>query len=565
MTIHPMGSAPMCAVDNAGARTPFVAATEADSGQTYLVVLQPYQIGATLAPKIRALPMGVAPMCVITDNSALAGLVSLFYSDTGYISPSYGANADIWFEGRVTQPLRMTWMLPVVPEADRRVALEVTGLELINADGAMDTLVDRFDIAGRACTVLFGLKSYAFPDFTPIWSGRALRWSRDLSKLTIDARDSGYLLDVPLQTAFYDGSGGLNGTSALTNKPRPMCFGKCRNVTPQAVDPVNLVYQVHTRTIAGVDAVYDKGVALASTADYASYAALTAAVLAGGTYATCLAQGLVRLGSAPAGGVTMDVRGDAQGGYVSTTAAIARRLLTDFAGVSAAALDTAAFAIFDTAVPGVIGWCQGSDQTIQVSDALSQLMGHCSAWWGALTDGRFTIGRVEAPSESGLTEEFQAYDIVDVEIIDPPDGAMPPRFRQRVGYQRNWTVQQPSELAGGVTAANVLALGQAYLVSVQANNNTQSDFLLAQDPPVLESLFDQAADAAAEATRLIGLLGVMRQAVRVRVTAVGHRIPRGSCVAVNAPRINGGNRWLARYIGADIDAGSREIDLILWG
>lgn len=564
MTLFPIGARPFSAIENAGTPSDFIAATAAPNGQVFLVVVKPYKLGATRAPAIRAQPLGVSPLCVITNATGGAGLVTLFYSDTGYVSPSRGNNSDIWFEGRVTQPLRMSWTLPVVPEADRRVALEISSLAFINADGALDSLVNSYDIGGREVTVYFGLQSYAFDQFVPVWSGRALDWTRDFSHLQITARDSGYLLDVPLQSTVYQGTGGAEGGATMANKPKPVCFGKCRNITPQAVDTSNLIYQFHSRAVQAVDAVYDKGVALTVTTDYANYALLAAAAPGAGNYATCLAQGMVKLGSTPAGSVTMDVRGDAVGGYISSTGGIAKRLLTDFVGIGAGQIVTQDFANFDAMVPGVIGWYQDANP-VQAHDAMSTIVGHCSGWWGGLPDGRFTVGRLDTPSESTLALDLQAYDIEDAEIIAAPDGTMPPRFRQRVGYQRNWTVQAPSDLAAGVTAANVLARSQPYLVSANSNTNTLADFLLAQDPQILESLFDAQADADAEALRLENLLGVMRQTVRVKMKTVGHSVPRGASVATTMPRINGGARWLGRFIGVEIDASQREVDLILWG
>src|SRR3546814_2394009 len=77
----------------------------------------------------------------------------------------------------------------------------------------------------------------------------------------------------------------------------------------------------------------DLGVALAFGSDRANYAALAGASIASGSYDTCLAEGMIRLGGAPEGRVTCDFRGDAANGvYVATAGGIFRRIVTNRLG-----------------------------------------------------------------------------------------------------------------------------------------------------------------------------------------------------------------------------------------
>ena len=530
------------------ANSPFYRATEAGNsarnlGQTYLVQLQPKDF---------------------TGDPAARIVHELYYADTNYIAPPTGSLPNQPFEGRVLQPLRMQWAIPVVPEGERRVALESVDIEIIAADGAMDSVIDTSDIGGRGVQVLFGLNTYKYDDFQAIFSGTAVLWSRDFSKLTITARDKGYLLDKFLQTNIYGGTGGIDGGPDNASKPKPVCFGKVRNIQPVTIDTANLVYQINWRSIAAVDAVYDKGAPLTFDADYADYASLIAATISSGYYGSCLALGLIRAGAEPAGRLTVDCQGDNAGGYLSSTAPIAKRVLTDLAGVDPLEIDTDAFGLFNTAVSGLIGWFQGSDP-ITAHGAMSAIIGHCSGWWGVTPAGLYTVGRVEVPSSTDIAEDWQTYDFEDVSIIDPPSGAMPPRWRQNVGYARNWTVQPASELAGAVGADRVATLSNPYLVTSASDTAIQSTFLLAQDSAILPSLFDSVDDALVEANRLLILLGTARQCLRIEATETGLRVPRGATIAITSRRINGGARKSFRYIGAEIDASKRDTNLILWG
>lgn len=78
------------------------------------------------------------------------------------------------------------------------------------------------------------------------------------------------------------------------------------NVSPDAVDPAKLIYAWPTRI--GVRCVRDAGHALAFAGDYPTLADLALADLPAGHYATCCACGQFRLGSAPVGALTCDLR-----------------------------------------------------------------------------------------------------------------------------------------------------------------------------------------------------------------------------------------------------------------
>jgi hypothetical protein len=560
----PLGVDPFGYVDGAGEPNEFtVAALETGGTQVYLVELYPYKRGATaLSGGVEATPLGVLAFGELeTPVDPTAGIATVLYSDAGYVSPPQGVNGSVWFEGRVLQPLRLTRMLPLTPEAARRVVLEIAGIEIINADGALDTLLRECAIDGRRVIVKLGRRDYAYNQFTPVFSGRAVQWKGDLRRVVVSVRDEGYRLNIPLQGTLYSGAGGINGTSDLTGKPVPICFGKRRNIAPVPIDPTNLVLQFHSRTVAGVDAVYDKGAALSATTDYGSYAALTGAVIASGSYATCLALGLIRLGASPAGLVTADVRGDAQGSYIDTTMAIALRLLTDFAGVATADIDTVAFT--SAAVTGTVGWYRSADP-ISAEQALSEIVGHCAAWWGATTDGQITVGRIALPDSNNVGLTLEAWDPIDVQIIDPPPGTVPPRFRQRVAYRENGNVQR-ADVAAGVTDARKQEIAEPYRVVTAINTDTQADFVLAQDPDVLGSLFDSSTDAQTLADLLIALFSVPRTCVAVDLDTLGHLGKVGQTISLTHPRINNGGTWYARCIGADVDARRRRVTLILWG
>ncbi len=84
--------------------------------------------------------------------------------------------------------------------------------------------------------------------------------------IRVALRDWQRALEVPLQTTVYAGDNtppnGLEGTEDLKGKPKPVCLGAPKNVSPVLVNPQKLIYQVHDGELSGIT-VRDAGLDLA--------------------------------------------------------------------------------------------------------------------------------------------------------------------------------------------------------------------------------------------------------------------------------------------------------------
>jgi hypothetical protein len=79
------------------------------------------------------------------------------------------------------------------------------------------------------------------------------------------ARDRGFLLQSPLQTTLYIGTGDEEGDATIQGQPKPLVFGRVRNVAPVLIDPTNLIYQISNAALASIDDVFDQGLALTAS------------------------------------------------------------------------------------------------------------------------------------------------------------------------------------------------------------------------------------------------------------------------------------------------------------
>lgn len=174
-------------------------------------------------------------------------------------------------------------------------------------------------------------------------------------------------LDQPL-LATYAGTGGIEGRAEQKGAEKPLALGEPQGVPGVLLDPVKWIYQLHAYgAVESVDVPLERlarqfGSVLA---DYASYAALDAAAVPAGQWATCKASGLVRMGAPPYGKLCFLMRGDKAGpdGWVRRPGAQIKRI-ADIAGYSAKVHEASVDAL-DTARPYDLSLYFGSQQTVR--------------------------------------------------------------------------------------------------------------------------------------------------------------------------------------------------------
>jgi hypothetical protein len=312
-----------------------------------------YQPGAASAEAVRAWGEGAWGEWT-ADAGPLEQALVYRASTSGYVSRPTDA------EGAVPWPALLRQAVSV----DRALGLEPWGLgaglswgdvELDAPDGAWDAAVGSTNTDGRRLTVYLATQTYdasrglwvdpSSRDLAPVFSGVAGDWSLDEQTLRLPVRDWSALLERPWAAGVYTGGGGAAGTPDLAGTPVPRLRGAVREITPVLIDAAHRVYQ-YTDGPGVVTALYERGLAgVTPVGDHASHAALIAAPLLAGQYATCNAAGLFRLGTTPFGAITLDAQGSFPGaGYKGRLADIARHVLTEDMGLPSEAVDTAAFA-----------------------------------------------------------------------------------------------------------------------------------------------------------------------------------------------------------------------------
>ncbi|NQW12220.1 MAG: hypothetical protein HQ481_20330 [Alphaproteobacteria bacterium] len=481
-------------------------------------------------------------------NPATSSVITLYFSDHGFVTEPTDTPPNTYFEPRLTTALNFERHL----FADQRLSgRSVPGfgvLSITNVDGNFDGMVD-YAYDGRRVRVLLGGEDFAYDEFGLIFDGTVEQLEFTEETLSLRLRDLQTRFEGNIARTDYGGTGGADGRVGLKGQRKPVVFGRAFRVPAVLVDPSQLLYQVHDGAIEAVDAVYDKGVVLT----------FVASAPAAGQYSVDVAAGTISLGASPAGTVTADVRGDKTGGvYAETVGSVVKRLATTrLTNGTPLTVDDTAFQAFETLHPQPIGLFLDNDA--RMIDVLDDLVESVGAHYGFDRPGTLTIGRIEAPSTTAVAA-FDERQILKIERV----AVSHPIWRQRIAYRRYWRTLDESGVAGSVSDEDRADLGEQHRYEV-AEDTTVSDTHPLAEESDRETLLALSVDAAAEAARQLALFGADRDAFQVRLKTQPFAIDLGNTITLTYPRygLEAGRNLVV--IGMVEDAAVNEVTLDLWG
>lgn len=204
----------------------------------------------------------------------------------------------------------------------------------VGSEGPFDSWLG-YGLTGAKVTVRWGVIGDAYPSqWETVYIAYVAGAIVDTSNVTLRLRDRLYLLDAPVVTEGFDGSGGLEGSGSVP-KLKQFVAGSAGFIPPILVDAIKQIYFVQSTSDGGMRAswvgnpnevsqwdVFENGVEITRAAtDYASEADLLAAAPASGevkyywgpdsTWAAGWKTGPIyfRLGTPPVGELRVYVNG----------------------------------------------------------------------------------------------------------------------------------------------------------------------------------------------------------------------------------------------------------------
>jgi hypothetical protein len=448
-------------------------------------------------------------------------------------------------------------------------------IELINADGALDTLKDHaFD--GRTLRILtVERQKPRYSEAVVVFEGTVEQVELTWIKATVRLRDRLAELDKAIQTTQFAGttiSGGMNeaegGPDDIKGQPKPLTFGAPKNVQAVESNPFDHIYDVGQNGLAAVAAVRDRGVALTYTGnDYTTVAALRSATIAPGRYSTARNLGLIRTAAAPAGELTIDpVEGASR-----TAAAVASRILQRAGQIAGEDFLPSDIAALDALNSAEVGYWVGTSETtfLQVAGDILNSIG------AALVPDRlgvFRMFRLDDPAGKLPVLTLTKPEIIEnstrgVErLVTGDQGKGIPAWQVTLNYAYNYLTMRKADVDQvNATAAYKAFAEKEWRTAIAKNGAVKDRHKLATELTFDTYLLNEA-DAQAEATRRLALHSVARDRFRVPVKSfLVEQVDIGSIVALQMPRFGlaTGKNFVVIGIAENFQTGITTLDL--WG
>ncbi len=438
--------------------------------------------------------------------------------------------------------------------------------------GELDNWIDDtiYTWDGREFTVYMMEDNDSWSDRTQIFKGvfDDLNWNRDSLFFTV--KDRQHLLDKLIQTSFYGGTGGNDGGSELTGKPKPIALGRLWNITAVAVNTSTFLYQVHNGAIQEISEIRDKGVPLITTGtatagaagsitlngtSTSGYETIDPNTLGNGYYTNCQ----IHITAGTGSGQTRTISGFTAATRVATVSSnwTVNPDATSVYRIEEWTEDLANGRFTLLAKPDGTVTCdiKGSTLGSTYSGKTGDLMSYVVQSYGGFTSGQVNSTSITAlntdnSSEVGyytgldnpnildcldyLADSIGAFfgtnragefvvgrfeapatptlDITQDDIrrdsIDRQQFAAPV-YRVIFNYRKNWTPQDPSTLATSVPADMQALFAKDYLSTTTTDAAVLAKHASAIELNVYSSLYDETA-AEDERDRVLTLFGVRR-------------------------------------------------------
>lgn len=305
----------------------------------------------------------------------------------------------------------------------------------------------RYALADARVRLWSGEPGLAWDDWRLRFDGRVLaepriEQGRASMQIAVDDR----WLDTPL-LATYAGTTGAEGEAAQKGQVKPLALGAPRFVPGVLINATDTIVQLSAYgEIEDVEVAFERAARFgASIGDHASYAALAAATIKAGEWATAKAVGMVRHGAPPAGKLSYHVKGDKAGpdGWVRLPGAIIKRIVLIGGGdgkYSEASLDA-----LDSARPWPVSLYVGEQTSAR--DLIQRIASSVNAvagvsWLGQL----FAVPLPDLTADPALTLDAGGASLPSVASVAQIE-VDPPFWRMAIEAERTWDVHGFADIA----------------------------------------------------------------------------------------------------------------------
>lgn len=444
--------------------------------------------------------------CVLVEIMAnISGVeTKLYLSNLGYVSHGGNIPSNTCYLPGIAAGVNLTEELTFEGKGG---GLSFGDIEIYNVSGERDEWLD-YIFDNREIKIYFGDIAWNRQWFKLVFNGIvASCQSKSRTTLNILIRDKLERLNCAMTTEV------LGGDTDNKDAILPLTFGEACNVSPLLVNPALHIYQVHQGPIERLIEVRDNG-----------YPVTAAPSLSAGTF---------QLVAAPAGTITASVQGYKAGTFYNDISNLIQIIVQNYGKASTR------FVSKDLDVENLADFADGHTQTVgfylndrmNVLDVIQQLAASVGAQVVMNRAGQLRLLQVALPA-IGTPTEFTPDNMVanSLHIVS----RVPVKANAKIGYCKNWTVQQ--QVATGVLEVSAALFAKEWLNVTYTDPTTATDYKLDDDPVERDTLLLDRPEALDEATREVDLFKTQRTVFGFEGYADSLVLDLGDAITITHPR-----------------------------
>jgi hypothetical protein len=390
--------------------------------------------------------------------------------------------------------------------------------------------------------------------------GMALTWQARVDGADVPLRDPSAWLDAPIGIRKFLGTGGAEGPAELAGTPFPIVRGgtvssPVRNIPVVLVNAASRIYR-WTDGASTLVQVYEDGAPVYTNAGNVADVFASGSPSAGAFYSSN-AQGMIRLGSDPAGTITVD----GAGGSGPLVTAVLRDLIMTTLALPAGYLDETS--VTSTAVTAAYtgGWAWTGQESGR--EAIKPLLAALGARLIASRSGGLRLWPLRAlGSTTSPVASLDPTTAVSMAAVPMGGPLTPPAAFWSVGYARTHsttTTPKPT-----VSATERERLAKPYRTAVWSDATNLTRYAQASRPDMVATALLQQADAQSLANSLGALWGVQRSLWQVTLPTASALLREiGDVVTLQWPADGLRTGALGQVVGDSLRAGDPTASLLV--
>lgn len=466
---------------------------------------------------------------------------TLFLSDVPYrTKPDDLIRPNLWTEARMTRRADVEQSAPVSQGASRR-SQETTGdLEFADNDGFLRGKSDLLSFEGRPASVHLAQIGQPWASVTTISQAVVKSTTRSDGSFRVNLEDASNIIDTPLVTRVYQGTGLRDGSPDLEGKAPPYGWGECKFAKPLLEDPSIYLYRLSDSAINAVHLVEEAGIEFAFDEDVATYELLRlkADTLEEGEYATCLADGSIVIkfaGGSPGDpdAIRATFEGDKSSGtYVSFIGDVFLAMLQYSMGISDSRIDVLSYQ--ELPQEKISYYFGGGTASPTGAQVFNEIMESAFGTFGSVNSDRIGVKLFFPPGDQAASSSLSVEEIYAADEVEPPQRAI---WSQSMGWGPNQNPYTREQLAvGSLTQSEIEERTREF----EGVYKDESATVLASNlrsivGSQISGVFDEEDAAIDSVQRLMGVWGVNSKTFEVEAAFTAADIRRGSVISMTHP------------------------------